>query len=467
MNRRAFLRCFGGALLALPSLEACSRVPSSEPAERTGKSRGALTGSYAKRFVGFGVWDGIVPGLWYPQGGTETSFRLNQMVTDLTPHQANVLMMKGIDNVAAEHTDGTNGHAEGVQSLFSGTSPVENPVGSNNWDGTGQSVDQAIADALTKNGVLTRFASLQMGNAGSYSGLSFKAAKQPLGAESDPQALFNLMFQDAQLGAEAAKRASARRQSVLDGATADYQAISNKVSGEDKKRIDAHLQAIRDLEVRLAVAASCDPKSVTPDGTDFGTRWRSYLDLTVLALSCDLTRVVTMSFDHGGGGGTQFPWIGVYDDYHELSHQAAADYYNKVTDGAGTAKFLKVKAWFSQELARFVGQLKAITTPDGGTLFDETVLVQGSELGFDHTHIDVPFLILAGDKTPFRTGRYVNFAPNRPLYIDGAQPYKEYDGGIPHNKLLVTLLHAFGINATSFGSPDIGSGDLDAQLLKS
>jgi hypothetical protein len=273
------------------------------------------------------------------------------------------------------------------------------------------------------------------------------------------------MFQDAQLGAAAAAKARARRKSVLDGAATDYQALAAKVSGEDKRRVDAHLQSLREVEQRIAAAAACDPKNVTVSAADNGAKFRSYLDLMVLALNCDLTRVITLSFDHAGGGGIQFPWIGVNDDWHELSHQAASEYYGGQALGPGTAKFLKIHQWFSQQLAYFVSQLKAITTPDGNTLFDETIILQGSEQGFDHSHIDIPFLILAGDKTPIRTGRYVNFVPDRPVFIDGAQPDKQY-GGVPHNKLLVTLLHAFGVSAASFGDPSIGGGDIDALILK-
>jgi len=94
------------------------------------------------------------------------------------------------------------------------------------------------------------------------------------------------------------------------------------------------------------------------------------------------------------------------------------------------------------------------------------VIVQASEIGFDHTHIDVPFLIMAGDKTPFNVGQYVNLAPARPIYIDGWQASKVDPAGVAHNKLLVSLLHAFGVPAQTFGDPNIGTGDIDAQLLK-
>ena len=93
-NRRQVLRCFGGALLALPTLEACSRPRSGEAIARAASR---LSGPAAKRFVGVGIWNGVVPRLWYPQGGTETSFTLGAMLQDLAPHQANMIVLKGCE----------------------------------------------------------------------------------------------------------------------------------------------------------------------------------------------------------------------------------------------------------------------------------------------------------------------------------------------------------------------------------
>ena len=49
---------------------------------------------------------------------------------------------------------------------------------------------------------------------------------------------------------------------------------------------------------------------------------------------------------------------------------------------------------------------------------------------------------------------------------DTAGENKKADhGGLPHNHLLVTLLHALGVGGDHFGSPDIPVGNLDIPLL--
>jgi Protein of unknown function (DUF1552) len=469
LDRRPFLRCVGG-LLALPLLESCQR---STAAPAIGSVASPLTGAPAKRLVVMGVWDGVIPRLWYPAGPSSTAFTLGPMLSDLATHQANLLLLKGVDNVAAETTIGTNGHAEGVASVLTGISPVEDPKGSNTWHGQGQSVDQAIADHFSKSGTITRFSSLQVGTGhtgGGYGSISYAGKDQPLNPNGSPDQLFSLMFQNAQQGAAEIAKARARRSSVVDGATSDYGRLSSKVSGEDKRRIDAHLQSLRDLEMRLATATACDPtghKPMLPAMADYGQIWTAFLDLAVLALSCDLTRIMTFSFDHAGGGGVQFPWLNINDDWHEVSHSVVPE--NAVanpTGGVATDKFVKIHQWFSQKLKTFIDQLQAVTDADGSSIFDSTVIVQASELGFNHTHNDIPFLVMAGAKTPIKAGQYVNLAPARPIYVDSWQASKVDPAGTAHNKLLVTLLHAFGVPTDAFGDPNIPAGNVDAQVLK-
>jgi hypothetical protein len=432
--RRQFLRGLGGAAIALPWLDI------------DGGARAAGAGRVAKRFVGMGVWDGVIPSQWFPTG-PETGFTPSPLLAPLARHQANLLVMKGIDNTAALKSLERNGHAEGVASLLTAFAPHEMPKGSNNWYAPAGtiSVDQAIAADLDKRGVVTRARSLHLatqGNGG-YSGISF-ADGSPLPASGVAQA-FSSLFGDPKQSAAALARAAARRKSILDGSIGDYQRLAGRMSGEDRQRVSAHLEALRSLETRLVAAApACDPGAFNPMTPTKDVAWRAMMEIAVLAMSCDLTRVITLSFEHAGGGGPPLPWIGIDTDMHELSHMIVPA---KPGDQA-LVDFAKVVQWFTGELATFVDRLKAVTLPDGNTLLDETVVFQGSEISFNHDQPDMPFLIVAGDKTPFRTGRFVQATPKT-----------------PHNALLLTLLHAFGLQGTTFGDPRYATGDLDALFL--
>ena len=80
--------------------------------------------------------------------------------------------------------------------------------------------------------------------------------------------------------------------------------------------------------------------------------------------------------------------------------------------------------------------------------------------GAAHSSRNAPFVLLGGGATPLKMGRYFNF---------GGWPGKNKKaehGGLPHNHLLVTLLHALGIEVDHFGSDlDFPVGNLHDDLL--
>ena len=78
----------------------------------------------------------------------------------------------------------------------------------------------------------------------------------------------------------------------------------------------------------------------------------------------------------------------------------------------------------------------------GGTMLDNTVVVWFNELGSGgtHTHENTPWVIAGNTRGLFKTGQLVSF-PNE-----------------PHNRLLMTLSHAMGVEETAFGDPDFCKG---------
>jgi hypothetical protein len=154
--------------------------------------------------------------------------------------------------------------------------------------------------------------------------------------------------------------------------------------------------------------------------------------------------VATASLYHSGGGGPQLPFVGVLEDIHELSHQIVGE----ALGGPSHVAFDTYHQWFTGKVKYLIDSLRAVTLPEGHTLFDETVILQGSEISWNHDHPDMPYMIAAGVRTPFRTGRYV-----------------ELRMGTPHNHLLTTIAHAFDVVLDRFGDPRIPAGDLDAALL--
>ena len=437
MNRRSFVRGLAGALVTLPALEAC-RGPD------LGGARGELVGTPARRFIALMAPDGVVPAYWFPTG-TETSFTLGRHVAQLAPLQDRLIFMRGVDNVAARTYPNKNGHIEGVTSFLTGRPPTLINMAANQWTGSGISLDQLIAQRQLASGYLPKVSSIHLGDegAGGYSSLAYAGPGQAMDVTS-ARTLFSLLFEDSTQTAEALARARERRQSILDGTKEDYARLLPRVSGEDQRRIEAHLDAVRSIEARLANTTVCARPTLDLDPADADERRTLFYDLLVAAMACDASRVATVSLYHSGGGGPQLPFVGVFEDIHELSHQIVGE----ATGGPSHLAFDTYQQWFTSKVKYLVEKLRAVNLPEGHTLFDETVLLQGSEISWNHDHPDMPYMLIAGAQTPLRTGRFVEVAR-----------------GTPHNHLLTTLARAFDITLNAFGDPAIRAGDLDDALL--
>jgi hypothetical protein len=164
------------------------------------------------------------------------------------------------------------------------------------------------------------------------------------------------------------------------------------------------------------------------------------MDLLVSSLACGMTRVGSLQWSRGISL-TTFPWLGIKESHHSLSHRGDAD------DDA-RSKLTQINKWYAQQLAYLCRKLDAIPERDGKSLLDHTLIVWGNELskGNNHSHDDLPFVLLGGAGGALKMGRYVNF-PAR-----------------GHNDLLLTICRAMGLDNESFGNPKHCSGPLGALL---
>ena len=166
------------------------------------------------------------------------------------------------------------------------------------------------------------------------------------------------------------------------------------------------------------------------------------MDLMLLAHACDLTRVSTFMWANADSW-QYYPWIGVNEEHHELSH--AAD-----DDMASRDKLIEINRWHAEQVAYMVDGLAKQKEADGSSMLDNSVLLWGNELGVGNTHSykNIPWLIAGGGGGSLKTGRYLQY-PDR-----------------PHNDLLVSVCNAMGYSdVTSFGIPGVCTGPL-ANLMR-
>jgi len=162
-------------------------------------------------------------------------------------------------------------------------------------------------------------------------------------------------------------------------------------------------------------------------------------DLAVTALALDYCPVVTIQWGASGtnniDGGrltdTRYDFLehleypGAGD--HGLAHPedgAFQDAGHNITAQVSTRDRIRVYRWFFSQLAAMLDRLKSI--PDGaGTLFDTTSVLCVSEFGgpnanstaAQHSPKNLPYVLIAGKDTPFRTGQSLNVERSHGDYL--------------------------------------------------
>jgi hypothetical protein len=440
VRRRAVLRGALGAAVALPWLE--SLAPR--------RARGAPA-ARPKRFVVMFSANGTLPAQWSPAGG-ETDFVLSPILAPLEPHRADVVVVKGLD----QQGGGGDGHQNGIGGMLTGRALNSGPfagVGAPpaGW-ASGPSVDQRVADLSAGQ---TKLRSLelgvQVGSADDWGRMIYRAANQPLPPEDDPASVYGRVFADLHTDPAVLARLRRRRQSILDAVGGEYTRVSARVSQADRQRLDAHLQAVREVETRLtsdpvvASAACTDPvvARVTAGANDsFPSVGALQMDLLVMALACDITRVASLQWSRSVSQ-TRFTWLGINDGHHDLSHRAD-------DDADAVDKLLRINTWYAGQLAALIARLKAVPDGDGTTLFDNTLILWSNELAKGNTHSrkGAGYVLAGSAGGALRTGRFLDYSGQ----------------SLPHNNLLLSLVNAMGLSDQTFGNPDWCTGPLPGLL---
>jgi hypothetical protein len=273
--------------------------------------------------------------------------------------------------------------------------------GNDSFWNTKESVDQRLArDAPALSG--RPIDSLQLGgwNSGPAGdepsrALTFLGPASPVYPETDPLAAFDRLFAD--LDPNDTGRPSARvqsRRSVLDFVRGDLDRVRAQVPAERRADLDAHEDAVRELEMALDGALpSCEPPTIpgayadaTNSADALGQIGAAMFAIIVAAFQCDITRTVTFMWAGNAADNHLSP---VNDsNHHNLSHE---------NDREGLAT---IDRWYSEQTANLIAALANADDPVvGGKLIDTSLVWYLSEIaqGWDHRHTDMPFVLFGGD----------------------------------------------------------------------
>ena len=146
-------------------------------------------------------------------------------------------------------------------------------------------------------------------------------------AEVDPRLVFDRLFSNNLKGEVLENRAKRDRyhKSILDFVLDDANRLKANLGQTDNRKLDEYLTAVRELEVRIERAqkfASAMPDYDKPTGIpkEYQHHIRLMYDLMALAFQTDTTRISSFIAAHDGSN-RQYPFIGVSDGHHDLSHQ--------------------------------------------------------------------------------------------------------------------------------------------------
>lgn len=436
VNRRQILLGLGGAVtFGLPFLRSL-RAQAEEPKP-------------PKRLVLMYTPNGVIPDGWWPTNATsETAFDLGQVHQPLAPFRERLTLLAGV-NLTVTSAGPGGLHQRGIGGLFTG---CELQAGTAFVDGCGQtsgwadgiSVDQEVAKAI---GQTTLLPSLELGvralDNDVQGRISYAGPGKPLPPINNPLDAFNRLFSMLGSSTSAIDALRVSRRSVLDTVQSQFLTLAPQLSGEDRNTLNAHLELVRDVERRLTGAgnqAACSvpsrPAALDPASeADMPLIADLELDMLAAAFACDLTRVASFQISTSLNR-IRYPWLGSGGEGHSLSHAGPSD-----TDAH--AQLIARQTWHSGRLAYLLSRLAGIQEADGSSVLDNTLVLWGNEvaLGYTHSHENMPFL-MAGGGWHFRTGRYVTYS------------------NASHNDLLVSVLNAMGVPATTFGKRDVCTGPL-------
>ena len=435
LPRRTFLRGVG-ASIALPFLDAMI------PALATS----AQSLDPVKRIGFFYIPMGSNPVEWMP-AATGRLTQLSSSLSPLTPFMDNLSV---ISNLEIRNAYTTGNHAA-ANCAFLSCAKAKRTEGSDYVLGT--TIDQLAAKAI---GTATPFPSLELGTdllsmvgncdngyACAYqNSLSWSSPTTPLPTEGDPRVLFERLFGDGG-SPEQRQRELRTNASLLDSVMNDINRMQVSLGGNDKIRVEEYLDTVREVERRVQQAQRQSSEMPLPElqrPTSVPDEWEDHvklmIDLQVLALQADLTRIITFQLAREASTRT-YPNIGVPEPHHPVSHHA--------NDPEMLAKLAKINQYHVSLFGYLLERLQS--TPDaGGSLLDNTTYLLGSGMGNPdiHDHSNLPIVVASGRNTGLKGGRHIRYAEQVPLA-----------------NLHLTLMDSLGVHLDSFAD---NSGRLDELL---
>jgi hypothetical protein len=373
---------------------------------------------------------------WKPKApGSGDAWTLSPILEPLAPLKPYVNVLANVGNYGpfGGHVEPSNSNL--AASLLTCTRAIASgPDNATN----GISADQVVAQAWAGR---TKLDSLQVGlsTLDSYTdgmppscsrSISWRSPTEPLFKVVDPQKIFDqIVGAGGLVPGTRDVLAAARRgknKSVLDYVLGHATTVRSQVGRSDQPRIDAFLDSVRALETRVDAAAAAHACAVgqrPPQSFDVGMVPTDYnrdrhadlmIDLVVMALRCDVTRVVSFMFDDAR---SDFNYVFVPPrkftadgSTPDPTGPPLGSLYGMNAMGETSSSYATANRWFIEKLTRFCTLLHGSSSGEGNMLDDATVWM-GSEMhGPNHDGLDLPIVVVGKGGNHLRTNQFIDFA---------------------------------------------------------
>lgn len=425
ISRRRMLKGMG-ACIALPLLEAMippglSAFPSNVQAPR--------------RMACLFMPNGVNPFKWSPEG-VGRNFALSPTLKPLESVKDQLLILGELYNRNSDTRQ--EGHFTKTGNFL--TSMRLTKTVDSGLDAGGASVDQLVANHVGKE---TLFPSLQYGVDRIDSGIckstgftrlygsaiSWKNRHQPCPKEIDPRMAFDRMFRNYVPG-KAPLPPDPNKKSILDLVRNDAKSLEKQLGVSDRNKLAEYYESIRSVEERLdnlqgledfeanitedirkelaRLDVRIDEWAEYSEGVDITDKTRLMLDIMVLALQSDATRVITFMFGNSANNRNYSFLEGVNGNHHSISHHKKEDHLLHA--------YGEINRWHVEQYAYMLDKMNNVREGDR-TLLENSMVLFGSGLrdGDRHSCHNLPIVLAGKGGGALDTGQHIVFPKDTPL----------------------------------------------------
>jgi hypothetical protein len=378
---------------------------------------------------------------WKGVTGQGKDMKLTPTLQALEPVKEHLLILDGLNG----RPHPSSGHNRSACLWLSSAPPGQADMWGAETDVT---LDQVLAPKLSAG---ARQPSLELscttvGNLMHAMNVCWRGPGVPMGAETSPRDVFARMFGDA--------REDRKRRSILDVVADDARQLKLKLGQGDHRRLDEYLESVRSLERQIASfeqdnrGRPAPPIGRPEPPQNLRQHARLMVDLLVIALQTDFTRVITCALgdESEASQGTTYQRtltdFGI--DKDELTGQVAPQYldwgHHKCShDPKPTLPMIQIMdRWYVEQFAYLLLKLQGLRERDG-SLLDHCIVTYGctnAGTGWPgHSIKDVACIVAGkgGGLLP-KSGRQIR-----------------YPDGTSLGNLWLTLTQLMGIDRKQFG----------------